>query len=479
MSQINLIYPTIDLFIYDLREGLGQQECEIQKNRHNFWRKVYKQLDKDEQDLSKDEQELLQKLARWEKAEAEYAYLLGKPNATIAFESPLDGYYYPLQLGDTYALQVDYSGGYNQSIDSYESLDKIKQTILRQIGDLKGTIGQTWMVWGQLPNGCDLPNIVEQVAKDCCKQLKLDLDWERDFSNSSKGELLGASIFELWHTSPTWDRLEENSHVLICLFPLSIDRQQLPTIFQHIYFDLMRLFAYRHKIVWAYYQSRKLKQLLKLDFTILQQEIHAVGELSTQNLTGRADLESLQLRLSKNLKSLSRYAENLSYLEAQGHTIEINIENYQKRLEKIQRENDNFNLEFLSKFGEFAHNKYLNQVQKDHTTLSPGLMLLEKLLATISGIVEIEQTKSNIAQIESDRSLNKTIAIAGIGLATSQLASAAIIAQFPPKENISPAFYLSATFGASLLVGLLCIGLALLLLSGFGKNRTLQQKRNT
>jgi hypothetical protein len=42
MTEPNtLIYPTIDLFLYDLAEGLGQSDNAIAHNRENFWLRIY------------------------------------------------------------------------------------------------------------------------------------------------------------------------------------------------------------------------------------------------------------------------------------------------------------------------------------------------------------------------------------------------------------------------------------------------------
>ncbi len=35
-----LIYPTLDLFLYDLREGFGQTAQEIEHNRQQFMQKL-------------------------------------------------------------------------------------------------------------------------------------------------------------------------------------------------------------------------------------------------------------------------------------------------------------------------------------------------------------------------------------------------------------------------------------------------------
>lgn len=40
-SSAQLIYPTIDLFLYDLRSGLGDDEETIKGNRQRFWEKIY------------------------------------------------------------------------------------------------------------------------------------------------------------------------------------------------------------------------------------------------------------------------------------------------------------------------------------------------------------------------------------------------------------------------------------------------------
>jgi hypothetical protein len=42
MSNENwLIYPTVDLFVYDLADGIGQNDEKISQNRAQFWQKIY------------------------------------------------------------------------------------------------------------------------------------------------------------------------------------------------------------------------------------------------------------------------------------------------------------------------------------------------------------------------------------------------------------------------------------------------------
>ena len=70
-----------------------------------------------------------------------------------------------------------------------------------------------------------------------------------------------------------------------------------------------------------------------------------------------------------------------------------------------------------------------------------------------------------IYQTKSDRTLNTTIAIAGIGLATSQIASAVILTQ-PPK-NKDPLEFRTEAFFWSLGIGAIAMLITLAILRLF------------
>ena len=101
-----------------------------------------------------------------------------------------------------------------------------------------------------------------------------------------------------------------------------------------------------------------------------------------------------------------------------------NYRNYEKQCKDIFQ-----NEKFLEEFSKIVKDKYQVQLEKDYLSLNPGLAILENLTATIRGMVEIEQA-------QRDRQINTSIAIAGVGLATSQIASAVIIAQQNPPKNV-------------------------------------------
>ena len=191
-----IIYPTINLFLYDLKDGLGEDETKVNKNCENFCRKIYNDLD---------EKEFSQKVAQFEKYknfDTEDIELL--ETRTRSFASPLDGYYYPLQVNDTYSLLVDYSGKLDANgkpNDQIQGLDdepflKLKQKINNLIGEQPGTIGQTLLLWGKLTSPkTDLE--IEEIAQKCYTQVVNDYNWQRDLIG--KGNLGEGKIFEVWY----------------------------------------------------------------------------------------------------------------------------------------------------------------------------------------------------------------------------------------------------------------------------------------
>ncbi|MEQ9554039.1 MAG: hypothetical protein RIM23_31015 [Coleofasciculus sp. G3-WIS-01] len=139
----SIIYPSIDLFLYDLKEGLGQNANQIDQNRRQFWQKVYGDLDE------KSFEETYTKLSPTQTLDSGIISLL--ETRYRYFPDPFDGYYEPLELNDTYALQVDYSGkldANNQSNDQPQPLhDKpffhLKQELIQRLSQQTGIRGDS------------------------------------------------------------------------------------------------------------------------------------------------------------------------------------------------------------------------------------------------------------------------------------------------------------------------------------------------
>ena len=77
--MINIINPTIDLFLYDLRNSLGDDQKDIEQNRQYFYQKFHKTVqEKLKQDGLDNDQNL----------EVEYIRLLNSSFAPLSPDTP-------------------------------------------------------------------------------------------------------------------------------------------------------------------------------------------------------------------------------------------------------------------------------------------------------------------------------------------------------------------------------------------------------
>jgi hypothetical protein len=447
-SSPQLIYPTVDLFLYDLADGLGQSNEQIQENRRRFWQRIY-------QDSLRD-----QKLAELQDAEIpfdSYIELLGAEKIE-RFKYPLDGYYYPVKLGDTYALQIDCSGKENEpdgeQLSLEDKLGQIKDIILEHTHKIPGEMGENWLVWGKLAMANQDP---KATAQDCYNALQLlpHAKWQRNYQG--EGKFQGATCFELGQIDIIPDGLNRNQYILICLFAYDTTDAELKDIIGRLYRDLIPLFHYRNKIMWSYEQSRQLKRTLK-DFSRVIQKL--VDSLPDRLHASPLNLDELQQDLAHALSISYYYETGLGYLQEQASNLEINTQNYIKRVEAIAQLDPNSDLAFLKAFGEMATEKFLSHIHSDYQTLKAGLNPLETCIKTIAGIIEIEKTKN-------ERTLNQTVAIASVGISTASLAASALTEQAEgivksilpvPANQPTPALNhwanFSLTFGLSVLIGI-------------------------
>jgi len=454
MSNENLlIYPTVDLFVYDLADGIGQDENKISQNRQKFWQKIYG----DEISSSQ-----LEKLKQAETATADYIELLGKNNSA-EFESPLEGYAYPVKIGDTYAVQFDLSGKIEpeDKKSAPEEIDRLgwqKEKIISRVNP-PATIGQSWLVWGQLT--ADDQDALT-TAKNCYTKLNLfpNAKWDRDFQIA--GKFLDADFYELW--LPPGDRgdIDQNYHVLICLFPCSGQSiSDINKTVAKLYPPLMRLLAYRNKVIWAYTQSRSLKGSLKESSGEIQK---LVNQLIARVNAPKVDLKKLQKDLVNFLTISSAYASNIIALEQKENIIKTNLENYDRRLETIGEKmgNDAEAFKFMGTFSDFAKEKYVWQVESDNRSLSAGLRLLENAIQTIEGIIEIERAKG-------DRDLNVTIGGVGLGIGISGVYASTYASQIKSPASAQKSMDVNAVFWWSIFWGIVASAIVFALRK-IGKN---------
>jgi hypothetical protein len=118
----------------------------------------------------------------------------------------------------------------------------------------------------------------------------------------------------------------------------------------------------------------------------------------------------------------------LQDLQIHNTSIQTNFKNYRICLNKITAINNQTSPQFWQDFLDKECKKLQEQIQTDINYLTPGQELFGQFVDTIRGIVEIEQAKS-------DRSLERTVQILGIGLGGGAIVSGVIV-QHIDKINL-------------------------------------------
>ena len=430
----DLIYPTLDLFVYDLRNGLGDNQLEISDRRNRFLEKLPDRLHDSVREGDRNCESEYQKLWQPKSNQDCDDEFTAKRDADSlkGFDYPVElkGYYYPVRVEDNYGLLVDCSVENKTDPQSANLVKELRQEIEQnQLKGKQGNIGQSWMISGWIPPSPK--KTPEQIARAYYQALMPDGDWAEDLDG--KGKCMGADIFELSQydvvmkseilgrtrrqqaVDATIQDIQKSTHIIIIIYP---DRETADQA-AYFYSDWMRLLAYRHKILWCYGQSRLLKQLINLHFS----EVEEYQKQIQQELSTGQQLEISVNLLRQVQMVLNNYTIDLNSLDLQGSTIEINLSNYQKRLARIENRaqekteilspesnNAQNDLSFLQDFSQLVTDKYLLQIQKDSKNLERGQKLLVNIINAAKSRVEVEKT-------DRDRQFQDLVTIVGVGWA--------------------------------------------------------------
>lgn len=424
----DLLYPTIDLFQYDFISGLSDTTKVIQESQATFARRLPKEARnylKNSPQIGNHEffkllPDSIPSLSDLTQGIWKFS---GKPNKTA-----LSGYYYPISLSDSYGLLLDCSTESVTEPQPITILKDIKAEIIQRIEVETPTIGETWLVSAYL-SPSDFAN-AEQIAQECYKILMPNFDWREDYDG--QGKFLGAAIVELSH-----QKLDDSSHVIIILYPDRATQENLSGKFLN---DWMNLFYYRHKMFKCYVQSRFILHNIKSNF----RDIEEVEEAFTTKLDQAKDLSLFRALLTKSQKALHSYTIGLPNLSLQRSTIEINLGNYHKRLEKMsgiaQKTTTNeTDLNSFNIFSERVEEKYLLQIEKDIDNLEIGLRLLEDQVNTFRNQLELEKA-------EREKTFQQMVTVIGAGTAVTSLLDeegekCQSFAKMLPKNPECPPFF--------------------------------------
>ena len=272
----DLIDPTIDLFLYDLKNALNTSKNDIDKNENRF------------------KARLPDDNVKFQDNEIETAYLEltdpiqpdFKPN-----NKNLQGYFYAVRLNDTYGLQLQCSLNNKIAPQSVDQFTIIKTEIEQEL-DLNhnpATIGKTWLLSGYLPQNPQLAP--ETIALKSYQALVKD---GKSTDLYGQGIFLEGNLFEFWKINSISSSAHQNNHFIVAIFP---NKYQLDK-FIDFYKDWMGLFCFRHKIDWSYHQSRLIKGTLVECYKRVE-ENRAILAQKNQNLMLKKLLNNIQNVLNK------------------------------------------------------------------------------------------------------------------------------------------------------------------------------------
>ncbi len=339
-----------------------------------------------------------------------------------------NGLLVPFRIHDTYAIDLTLTFPNPITIGQINHLNPQGLLISPQI---QASLGQTLLFYTEV----DASHKDDRAIADACIAQLIHNQAIPEFL--AQGKLLSSSIFEynILATDPTQQR-----HILVWL-----NHQNLAVEVDEVLERLLYILLCRHKILYAYNQSRWCNRQAKQIYSDLDQKI-------VQNFSqiAQADdhLQQFQTLLCEQLPQKAfEYARYLRDLFDHNTTIQTNLENYQSQITKLAELSGN-DLFFLEKFHDLAQNKFLRQIQVDREYLVPEQALFQQLIETIRGLTELEQA-------ERDRRLESTIQVLGVGLGVGAIfgSSSAFIDRpwkppFSPNTTIHP-------FVSSLLVSLL------------------------
>ncbi|CBN56773.1 MULTISPECIES: hypothetical protein [Kamptonema] len=385
--------------------------------------------------------------------------LLLKTPLEFTRSNPLiEGFAQPLQIQDSYALWLNIGCPEDGTADNLD-VSFIKEinpeNILLIDGD-DNFLGQTLLLTGWLTEN-NLPDNIDYslpFAELCCNHI----DYFKPIANQCRNALLpgdstpifyrsgilfGSPIFEYGLISDIAN-IANYRHLLVWL----LCDKQTDKDFNTCQQEIIDLLFYRNKIIKSFQDSRKIYHDLVKNYDEIEEDIKYLQQqlAKIRSSLTTADLETLKQQLKVLLGKALSYTSVLRKLEAFDNTIAINLNNYSDILQKIcdTLKTDKEELSILNHF-EIKTAPYMrSQIAGDLGYFKHGTDLIESAIASIRGIVEIEQAKS-------DRALQTRVTVIGVGLGVSGVAATAypyLIKQDPPNPiNFTLSIIISLCLG--------------------------------
>jgi hypothetical protein len=355
-------------------------------------------------------------------------------NVALQFNSnpPLEGFAQPLRIQDSYALCLNIgcpedgrADADNVTVDLIETFNP-NRTLLIDGGD--NFLGQTLLITAWLPeNSTDDLKLLKNLADECRNALFLN-DSPPPFYRS--GKLFGSAIFEYGSITD----IANYRHLLVWL----LCDKQTDVDFNTCQEEILDLFFYRNKIIKAFQDSRQIYRELDREYAEIEEDLKYLQQQLTEGGISLQPekLQSFKEQLKVLLRKALLYTRLLRKLEDYDNTIAINLNNYTNILQKICDilGIDKEELLILKNFSRKGAPYMRSQIAGDLGYFRHGTSLIDQAIASIRGIVEIEQAKSDRtnqialrdsekAEKDRDDRLQSTVQSIGVGLAAGGIAA--------------------------------------------------------
>ncbi len=398
-------------------------------------------------------------------------------------ETAIGGSACPLQIYDSFALWL--SLWIPKLDENQQRTDEVETSFFQYFNPercflssaIKSSLGQILLLtaWIFPQRGQTLEDW-RAIATECVQSFLNAPNAENLPPLYQEGYLFGSPIFE-------YGEPEKPSGIGTIFVWLFFPKSSTEEIFNNCDQNFIDIFFYRQKNIESYLLSREAYKDIRQRYATIQSTIKDIApKLPKSDLAGASPAE----RLSKNdfnhfkekLRTLPNldleYTELLEELERYRVTIEVNSKNYAAKLQQLKEKVPGKSLKFLAFFYNKNSYKFYHQIKVDLRYFSSRSDLVDKAIAAIRGLVEIEQAetlKSNeAAERKRDRALQNTIQAvgagigAGIGAAQILTGSYALIKPedpliIPGNKNAKSIHPFTASIFWSVLVG---VGLGLL-----------------
>ncbi|MEB3180721.1 MAG: hypothetical protein VKL59_17095 [Nostocaceae cyanobacterium] len=344
----------------------------------------------------------------------------------------LRGEVYPLQIHDTYA--VDITLRYPYSDVEVHQLGGLNHQGCLLLDSSNSSLGQTLVLFAQSVG--DIQD-TQAFAEACLTAILPKPEAEKFLlSPPVKGTFLGSPIFEYENNQ---DNAAQNGHILIWLncHPQTETLEEAGDYYQ----PLINLLCCRHKILYVYSESRWCNHEARILYKQLETQRKRLRKLPSEPAEKLIQLQHL---ITETIQLAFDYANHLRDLAVHRNTIEANGKNYcfwLKQLQAISIEGED-NLDFWQQLINRIQEKFIEQIGVDLAYLIPAQQLFQQMIDTIRGMVEIlaeEQAQVREQQDkERDRNLQTTIAVVGVGIGFTGLAAASFPYLIPPDAKTTP-----------------------------------------